>query len=184
MSKGKLLIGIFIIVFGTGLIFTNLFVGIKEMVKSGFEEAYAFPITFERLISQNTPSFYLDPGEKVSVWLRLPDRKAENKDFSFHVTVINEAGETVEQMAEDFRFGYFRSSYGRGQFYRIGKFRTKQPLNGIMIFQAGGEWAPDQGGELVLRKEKGAKVSLTVVFGLMVGITLVILGVMRLALKE
>jgi len=184
MSKGKLIIGLTIIVFGAGLIFTNLFVGIKEMVKGGFDEAYAFPVTFERLISQSTPGFYLDPGEKASVWIRMPHREVENKDFSFHVTVINESGETVKQMAEDFNFGYFRSSYGQGQFYRIGTFQTKPSLRGIMIYQAGGEWAPPYGAELVLRKEIGMKASLTVIFGLMVGVTLVILGIIRLSLKE
>ena len=184
MSKGKLIIGITIIVFGAALIFTNLFIGIKETVKNDFDEAVAFPVTFERLISQSSPGFYIDPGQKTSVWIRMPHREVENKNFSFYVTVINEAGETVKQMAEDFSAGYFRSSYGQGQFYRIGTFRPKTSLRGLMIYQSGGEWAPRYGAELVLRKEKGMKASLTFIFGLMVGITLVVLGIMRLSLKD
>ncbi len=184
MSKSRLWVGITIIVFGTALVFTNLLVGIKDTVRDSFSRALVFPVSFERLIAHTTPGFSLAPGEKVSVWLRMPDRSVENKDFTFALTVINGAGEMVKEMAEDFRAGYFRSSYGRGQFYRIGVLKSAVPLNGVMIYQTTGTWVPEPGGELVLRQERKVAVALPVVFGLMVGVTLVILGVMRLSLKD
>jgi hypothetical protein len=100
-----------------------------------------------------TGEFSLKEERDLSLWLKLPNRQIENKDFEIDVFLVGENDTVDAKFNEDFRLGYFRNSSGKGQYYKIGVHSFPGDFSGHFRYKSKGKWVPPFQGKLVLRQD-------------------------------
>ncbi len=178
MNKLKFILGIFIIIFGGIIMLISMVFGIVHIAEGLYKDVYAFPVSLS-ISPENskTDSFIAKKGDKFSVWLKVPDRRIENKDFHISTFFVNQKEEVVSEFKENFKVGYFRNSFGRGQYYRLGVHDFESDFQGWINYTIGGKWRYLYNGFLVIRRRKSFSLPVREIGVFGVGILLLIIGV-------
>lgn len=140
---------------------TSLVFGIMQMAYSRYDDLYVFSI---KLSGKRTDTacgnFIAAQNENLSFWLKVPDRRIENKDFqlSVNITDSNKAIDTTWK--NNFQFGSWRNSSGQGQYYHLGTYEFKNNFNGTVCYKTSGSWITPYNGALVIRRVKPFKIPL------------------------
>lgn len=176
--KNKFIAGIFIIILGSGIM---LFTMIQIIILSAgylYKNVQEFPVTFvSDETPGQTPNFTLPVGGPFSVWLRLPDRKIENKNIIFSVYLMTSEGQTFKTFKEDFNIGYFRNSVGQNQYYRLGSFPVEEEFDGYFVYSHKGSWLPPYPGQLTVREIKGGVFPVKHILVFVLGLYLLLIGI-------
>ncbi|MCK5534189.1 hypothetical protein KAI68_03660 [bacterium] len=178
MNKKKFILGIFITVLGGVIMIVSMVLGIVTVAKGLYEDVYVFPVTLS-ISTENlkTNSFTAKKGKGFSLWLKVPDRRMENKDFQISGSFINQKAEVIGDFKENFKLGYLRNSFGRGQYYKLGVCRFERDFQGWINYTIGGKWSPPYNGFLVIRQRKSFSFPVREIGVFGVGILLFIIGV-------
>ena len=131
--------------------------------------------------SSVTPKFSLVEEEPLSLWLRLPDRKIENKAFAIGVSLVGDDDLVEAEFNEDFEFGYSRNGSGKGQYYKLGSYSFPGGFNGYFRYETTGQWVPPSSGQLVLRRSSGFSIPLKQIGLFVVGIFVLLVGIGTIA---
>jgi hypothetical protein len=176
-KKEKLVLGIIVAIFGGTMMITSLVFGIIEIVNSRYDDLYTFTV---KLAGQKNDAacgnFLARNKENLSFWLKVPDRRIENKDFqlSVNITDVNKAIDVTWK--NDFNFGYWRNSSEQGQYYHLGTYDFKQDFNGSVCYKTSGKWTAPYNGALVIRRVRPIKISFRDLGLCSSGLLLMILG--------
>ncbi len=178
MNKLKFIVGIFIIIFGGIIMIISLVFGIVHIAEGLYKDVYAFPVSLS-ISPENskTDSFTAKKGDEFSVWLKVPDRRIENKDFKMSGFFVNQKAEVISEFKENFKFGYLRNSFGRGQYYKLGVYSFERDFQGWISYTIRGKWSPSYNGFLVIRRRKSFSFPVRETGVFVAGILLLIIGV-------
>ena len=120
MNKIKVILGILITVAGGIIMVTSMVFAIIHFAGNLHEDIRTFNINLQNSpTSSATQKFSIKEEKSLFLWLKLPNRQIENKDFEIDVSLIRENDIEEAKFNEDFRFGYFRNSSGKGQYYKF-----------------------------------------------------------------
>lgn len=182
MNKTKFLLGILITILGAIIMLVSMVSGIALFAEAIYEDIYAFPARLS-ISTDNleTDSFSVKAGNNFSLWLKVPNRKIENKDFTFSANLVEQNGRTIADFGEDFRFGYLRNSYGRGQYYKLGSHNFRDDFIGYLSYATSGKWIPPYDGFLVIRKSNPLTLPLKQIGIFVTGIFILITGIGTIA---
>ena len=103
-------------------------------------------------VTRKTTSFELEQGQIISVWLKYPNRRLENKDFKISLSFVDKNKAIPGKLGEDFNTGYFRNSAGQGQYYWLGEHDFNKNFKGCIQYKTTGSYLPTETGKLVLRQ--------------------------------
>ena len=178
MNKPKLIFGITLTVLGCSIMLTGMILGIIHVASGSYRDIYTFPISLtQENASQQNLRFRTNGKADFSFWLKMPDRKIENKPFKFGVALVSNRGGRHASFEENFRFGYLRNGAEKGQYYRLGRYHSENEFNGYLQYRSSGNWRPASDGFIVLRRQEQAAVPLKSIgiftigfFGLVVGL--------------
>lgn len=157
--KERIVLGIMAAIFGGTVIITSLVFGIISIANDRYDDLYTFTV---RLTGQKDLSpcgyFAARQKEKLSFWLKVTDRRIENRDFQLSVKIIdyNKAIDTTWK--NDFRFGSWRNGSNQGQYYHLGTYDFKNDFNGSLYYKNSGKWIAPYNGTLVIRRIKPFKI--------------------------
>ena len=156
--KEKFILGIFITIAGGTLLITSLVFGIISITTGLYEDVYTFPVRLSLKNNQATVgTFSAKTDEIFSFWLKVPDRRIENKDFQLSVIIDDLASQAQTTWHNDFTFGYLRNSSGQGQYYQLGTHRFNKQFYGSLNYIAYGQWVAPYNAYLVIRRVKSLK---------------------------
>ena len=156
--KEKFILAIFVTIAGGTLLITSLVFGIFSISNGLHEDVHTFPI---RLSVKNTENaagtFRARKDEVFSFWLKVPDRRIENKNFQLKVIIDDLTSPAQTTWQSDFTFGYLRSSSWQGQYYQLGTHRFNSDFLGSLNYTANGKWLAPYNAYLVIRRVKSLK---------------------------
>lgn len=164
----------------------SLVTTIVYAAKVAYTDIASTPVELRHNIEDKQEEVTIPRGE-YSFWLKMPGRSIENKDAKFYIYLFNdydnEIDESVAEMSEDFNLGYYRNSYGQGQYYKIGSYNFGEDFFGSIVYGYKGTWDPGYGGELVIRQTNdfaltGKLIQLILVF--VFGLLLLVIGVLTI----
>ncbi len=154
-SKEKFILGIFVTIAGGTLLITSLVFGIISITNGLYEDVYTFPVRLSLKNNQDIAGTFSAKADQVfSFWLKVPDRRIENKDFQLSVIIDDLASSAQTTWHSDFTFGYLRNSSGQGQYYQLGTHRFNKDFYGSLNYIAHGQWVAPYNAYLVIRKVK------------------------------
>ena len=178
MNKLKFILGSFIIIFSGIMMIVSMVLGIVSVAKGLYKDVYTFPVSLSiSTESSKTDSFTAKKGDDFFVWLKVPDRRIENKDFKTTGFFINQKAEVISEFKENFKLGYLRNSFGRGQYYKLGVHSFESDFQGWINYTIGGKWSPPYNGFLVIRQRKSFSFPVREIGVFVAGILLLIIGV-------
>ena len=178
MNKAKFILGIFITILGGAIMIFSMVSAIMHFVGSLHEDICIFNINLQDSpTSSATSKFYIEEEKNLSLWLKLPNRRIENKEFEIDVSLVGENDIVDAKFNEDFRFGYFRNSSGRGQYYKLGKHSFRSGFNGYFRYETKGKWVPPFNGQLVLRQSSASSFPVKQIGLFVIGIFVLVVGV-------
>ena len=155
---------------------------ITHIAGSLYEDLRTFNIDLRNSPSSSTTSvFSLAEEKSLSLWLRLPDRRIENKAFAIDVFLIGKNDTVEAEFNEDFKFGYSRNSSEEGQYYKLGSHSFPGDFNGSFRYETTGEWVPPFNGQLVLRQGSAFSVPVKQIGFFVVGIFVLLVGIGTIA---
>lgn len=182
MNKTKVILGILITVAGGIIMITSMVFAIIHFAGSLYKDIHTFDIMLRSApVSATTTGFSIEEESDLSIWLKLPDRRIENKDFEIAVFLIGQNDVVVAELNEDFGFGYFRNSSGTGQYYKIGEHTFPSGFNGSLRYETKGTWVPPFNGELVLRQSSTASLPIRKIGLFVLGLFVLIVGIGTIA---
>ncbi|MBI4845699.1 MAG: hypothetical protein HY810_04395 [Candidatus Omnitrophica bacterium] len=153
--KKKIIIGILLIIIGGTVVITNMVFGINRLISNLYEDCYVFPM---RLSNQKQKAFCgifnAKQGELLSFWLKVPDRRIENKDFDLVISLYDDKDNLVKTIPNSFNHGYFRNGSRLGQYYLLGSHQILNEFDGSLKYISSGNWVAPYNGYLVIRKTK------------------------------
>lgn len=153
--KEKFILGIFITIGGGTLLITSLVFGIFSISNGLYEDVYTFPVLLSLKNDQAIAgTFSAQMDDVYSFWLKVPDRRIENKNFQFSAIIDDLSSDTKTTWENDFSFGYLRNSSGQGQYYQLGTHRFNKPFYGSLNYISYGKWVAPYNAYLVIRKVK------------------------------
>ena len=156
--KEKFILGIFVTIAGGTLLITSLVFGIISMTNGLYEDVYTFPVRLSLKNNQDIAgTFNAKADEVFSFWLKVPDRRIENKDFQLSVIIDDLGSRGQTTWHSDFTFGYLRNSSGQGQYYQLGTHRFNKEFFGSLNYIAHGQWVAPYNAYLVIRRVKSLK---------------------------
>lgn len=178
MNRTKVILGILITVAGGIIMVTSMVFTIIHFAGSLYEDIHTFDINLQ---ASSTPSrttgFSIEAEKDLSLWLKLPNRQIENKGFEIDVFVIGKNDIVTAKFNEDFKFGYFRNSSGKGQYYKIGEHSFRSGFNGYLRYETKGKWIPPFKGKLVLRQRSTSSFPTKQIGLFVLGIFLLVVGI-------
>ncbi len=173
-----MIFGILITVAGGIIIATSMVFAIMHFAGSLYKDLHIFNINLQATpVPLKTKEFSIKEGKELSLWLKLPNREIENKDFAMSVFLIGKNDIVDTKFNEDFRFGYFRNSSGEGQYYKIGKHHFHSGFNGYFRYETKGKWVPSFEGKLVLRQDSSSFYPVKQIGLFVVGIFVLVVGI-------
>lgn len=153
--KEKFILAIFVTIAGGTLLITSLAFGIISITNGLYEDIYTFPIRLSLKDDQKIAGIFSAKNDEVySFWLKVPDRRIENKDFQLKVTIKDFASRSQTTWESNFTFGYLRNSSGQGQYYQLGNQRFSSDFYGSLNYSAQGKWVAPYNAYMVIRKVK------------------------------
>ncbi|MBU1043040.1 MAG: hypothetical protein KJ915_01425 [Candidatus Omnitrophica bacterium] len=158
-KKEKLVLVVIAIIISSTIMITSLVFGIIQIANSKYDDLYTFTV---KLAGQKTDSacgnFIAKKNEHLSFWIKIPDRRVENKDFqlSVNITDFNRAIDTTWK--NDFRFGSWRNGTEEGQYYHLGTYDFKSSFNGTLCYKTSGNWIAPYNAALVIRRKARFKM--------------------------
>ncbi len=176
MNKTKFTIGLIVAIIGIISIASSIFFGINN-IGGLYREIKVFSINFPKETDVlKTEQLEFESGQ-LSLWLKMPNRQIENKEFTFSVSLISDRQEKLANFQEDFNFGYFRQSSGQAQYYKLGEYSVEKPFSGYLSYQTTGSWEPPHSGQLALRQRtKNSLFSSEQIVSFIAGLFLTIVG--------
>jgi hypothetical protein len=176
------MLGILITVIGGIIIIISMVSAIIHLAGNLYEDIQTFDINLHTSSKPSTTTeFSLKEKKDLSLWLKIPNRQIENKDFEIDVLLIGQNDIVEAKFNEDFRYGYFRNSSGEGQYYKIGKHSFPGSFNGYLHYETKGDWVPPFNGKLVLRQGSASSFAIKQMGMLVAGILVLIIGVGTIA---
>ncbi|MFH1093865.1 MAG: hypothetical protein V1739_06910 [Candidatus Omnitrophota bacterium] len=154
-AKEKFILSIFVVIAGGTLIITSLVFGIISITNGLYEDVYTFPVRLSLKNDQEIAgNFSAKTDEFFSFWLKVPDRRIENKDFQLKVIIVDLGSRAQTTWHSDFTVGYLRNSSGQGQYYQLGTHRFNKEFYGSLNYIAQGQWVTPYNAYLVIRRIK------------------------------
>lgn len=182
MNKTKFTSGVLLAVIGGIISITSMVSGIIYIAGGLYKDINTFPLKLsdsEAPLQEafRTPDFPVKSNNLISVWLKVPDRKIENKDFSITGSIREKTGKVITDFDENFKFGYFRNSYGEGQYYRLCKHYFEIDSEVYLSYTTSGEWTPPYKVALVVRQSKSFSIPMKEIVFFIIGIFILITGI-------
>ena len=178
MKKPKLIFGVALVFLGSSIMLTGMVLGIRHFASGTYRDIHTFPISLtQENGSQQNLRFRTRGKIDFSFWLKMPDRKIENKKFRFGVALVNSEGVRKVNFEENFRFGYLRNSAGQGQYYRLGRFQSENEFNGYLKYRSSGKWRPTSDGYIVLRRQEPLAMPVKSIWTFFIGLAGLIAGI-------
>jgi len=157
---------------------TSLVFGIISITTGLYEDVYSFPLRLSSICTNQTAgSFNAEPDELFSFWIKLPDRRIENKDFQITTTICNSSLDKIITWKNDFKSSYLRSSSSQGQYYQLGSCRFHQKFRGFLKYSTNGSWIAPYNAHLVIRKIKSFRMPRFEMIALILGIIVLFQGI-------
>ena len=182
MHKVKFTLGIVFAVLGGTIMLFSMVSAITHIAGSLYEDLRTFNIDLRNSPSSSTTSvFSLAEEKSLSLWLRLPDRRIENKAFAIDVFLVGKNDTVEDEFNEDFKFGYSRNSSEEGQYYKLGSHSFPGGFNGSFRYETTGEWVPPFNGQLVLRQGSAFSVPVKQIGFFVAGIFVLLVGIGTIA---
>lgn len=179
MKISKLVIGILTTVCASLILIACLVLGISYFTGRYYIDIKSFDFQAEDGLSKSE-NIELFQGD-YSFWVKMPDRKIENKNAQISVLLFSHSGEEEASMEEDFSFGYYRNSSGEGQYYLVGSHNFSEDFSGALNFVFTGDWSSSQSGEMVIREAHPnnliTKEALILLGAILLGVLLLIAGI-------
>lgn len=176
--REKFILGIFVTVAGGTLLITSLVFGIIYITNGLYEDVYTFPARLSLTNGQDIAgTFRAEKDQLFSFWLKVPDRRIENKNFQLSVIIDDLASRAQTTWNTDFTFGYLRNSSGQGQYYQLGTYRFNNEFYGTLKYIAQGEWVAPYNAYLVIRKVKSLNWPKLHILLFLIGFILVFQGI-------
>ncbi|MCK5214843.1 MAG: hypothetical protein KAR05_05770 [Candidatus Omnitrophica bacterium] len=158
MKKKNKILGIAIIVMGAVLSFINMGSGITTYAGGIYSDLESFNVVLAPRYKGKSDIMYLNGPQIISVWLKMPNRKIENKNITVSVYLMTDDGVRYTTHEKGFNSGYIRNSAGEGQYYKIGDYRLDEPIKGSVHYEVSGSWTTSQPADLVVRRQEASKV--------------------------
>ena len=153
--KEKFILGTFITIAGGTLLITSLVFGIISITSGLYEDVYTYPVLLSVKNQQDIAgTFSAQEDQILSFWLKVPDRRIENKNFKLSINIEGYITHSQKSWQSDFTFGYLRNSSGQGQYYQLGTHRFSKDFYGSLSYTAHGKWVAPYNAYLVVRKIK------------------------------
>ena len=131
----------------------SLVFGVTRFANGLHEDIYIFPARFSKLKDMETAGlFAAKKGENLTFWLKVPDRRIENKNFSFEAAIFNHRGKKKISYRTDFNYNHVRNNSGVGQYYLLGTHYFQSDFNGAIKYISSGVWLAPYNGSIVIRK--------------------------------
>lgn len=178
MNKPKLIFGVVLMFLSGSITLAGMVLGIKHFASGTYRDIHTFPISLTKENgSQQNFRFRTRGKVDFSFWLKMPDRKIENKKFRFGVALVNSKGVRKVSFEENFRFGYLRNNAGQGQYYRLGRFHSENEFNGYLQYRSSGKWRPASDGYIVLRRQEPIAMPVKSIWIFFIGLAGLIAGI-------
>ncbi|MBU1344560.1 MAG: hypothetical protein KKD66_23350 [Proteobacteria bacterium] len=103
MNKTKVILGILITIAGGIIIVTSMVFAIIHFSGNLYKDIQTFNINLHASSKPSiTTEFSIKEKKDLSLWLKLPNRQIENKDFEIDVSLIRENDIEEENFNENF----------------------------------------------------------------------------------
>lgn len=158
----------------------NMVAIIQHFAGTLYEDVQEFPLSWSQTdsIESRTRDFTITNKNDLSFWLKMPDRQIENKDVTLQVSLVDAGGRILTEVGEDFRIGYLRNSFGRGQYYKLGAYRFPADFKGYLRYDIGSGWVPpSHNGLLVLRRSQPFSLPIRPILIFLAGILVLVTGI-------
>lgn len=153
-KKERFVIGIMLAIIGGTIMITSLVFGIIKFANNRYDDIYTFTV---KLTGQKKDSFcgsfFARKKEELSFWLKVPDRRIENRDFQLGINISDREKSIDTSWKNDFKFGYWRNSSGQGQYYHLGTYVFETNFMGSLCYKTSGTWTAPYNGALVVRRK-------------------------------
>jgi len=182
MNRAKVTLGILITVAGGIIMVTSMVFAIIHFSGNLYEDIQTFNINLRTSSAPSTTTeFSIKEGKDISLWLKLPNRQIENKNFVIDISFIYGNDMVETKFNEDFSSGYFRNSSGKGQYYKIGKHLFRNSFNGYLSYKTKGKWVAPFRGALVLREDPASSFPIKQIGLFIIGIFVLVVGICTIA---
>ena len=152
MTRENFKKGLLITILGGFVLFSGIVYGTKKFAEGLYKDLGFFPVRLAAAPIDSDENFLsAKTGDIISIWLKVPDRKIENKDIVISGQVIDLKDQIVSFFEENFRYGLVRNSSGRGQYYRLSKLRFQNDFQGYLRYKVHGTWQAPYDGLVVVR---------------------------------
>lgn len=170
--------GIVITVLGGLVMLVSMVSGIIHFAGSMYRNVKILDVNLKTFnVIQKTTPFELKKGQNISVWLKYPDRRLENKNFNIRIHFVDKNEVIPGKHGASFSVGYYRNSAGQGQYYWLGEHDFKDSFKGYMQYKNTGSYVPTETGKLVLRRSLPLSLPLKHILYFMAGIFILIIGI-------
>ena len=153
--------------------------GLPKLIASDFRGAQTFPIEISKTpLTAPTEEISITGNMELSVWIKLPNRQIETKDFIVSVTFIPADNSPTVSLSKEFGFWHTRSSFGQGQYYKVGVQRFENDFEGQLLVITEGEWRPKYNAFLILQETEEDRLNILLPYLIIFvsGILLLVLG--------
>ena len=182
MNRLIMVLGKIIVLFGAIIISGSVVLGILSFTGEQYEDMQIFKIDLSEK-AENSIYFSANTGEPISVWLKVPDRELENKNFSINVFFIGPKGVKIATFKENFHFGYYRSSLDDGHYYKLGSYGFDEAFNGNLNYTIDGTWFPSYSGFLIMRRQNLFSIPWEEIILFITGSLILLLGI-KISIKN
>lgn len=149
----KFIVAIIMSIIGGTMMITSLVFGLTRFSDGLHEDIYIFPARLSKLKDMETAGlFTAKKGENLSFWLKVPDRRIENKNFSFEISIFNQKGNKKISYRTDFNYKHIRNNTGVGQYYLLGTHYFQKRFEGLIKYVSSGMFLSPYNGSIVIRK--------------------------------
>ncbi|MFH1459572.1 MAG: hypothetical protein ABIG64_04280 [Candidatus Omnitrophota bacterium] len=178
LPKERMILGIILTIIGGTILITSLVFGIIKLANGRYEDINIFSA---RLTAQNKKinagTFIANANESLSFWLKVPDRRIENRDFLLSVSIEDQNNQALATWMNNFSLGSLRNSSGFGQYYGLGTHYFHNDLVANLTYKIQGQWIAPYKGYLVIRKTRPLKIPTKHILCFTLGIIIIFSGV-------
>jgi len=181
-ARGKKIIsGIILLIIGGTMLITSLVFGIMEFINGKYAILYSFPISLSTLVHEKTAGIVAVPSRTLlSIWLRVPDCRIENRDFQLAVRIIDSKSQDIIAWKNIFSSNMIRNNDAEGQYYLLGMHYFNKNFLGEIQYYGKGSWVAPYNGTLVVREPRTFSMPLKKIIFLAAGIVLLAGGLVVL----
>jgi len=154
--------------------------GLPKLIGSDFQGAQTFPFEISKTpLTALTEEVLITDNVELSIWIKLPNRQIESKNFTVSVSFEPADKSQSVELRKKFGLWHTRSSFGQGQYYKIGAHRFANGFVGKLLIVSEGKWRPGYDASIVLRKNEESlrSILLPPVLFFISGAFLIVLGV-------